>query len=184
MTVGRGFNSGAEELISGAAALRPLLERNAPEVERERRLTEENLAALEEAGLFGAVIPERWGGAAASLSTMVQISIELAKGCASTSWVHTTYALGSWLATLLPDEGQEAVFGNGSVPRSCAVATAPGAGVAHRVDGGYLLTGRWAFASGSLHADWGSVLMTPVLGDNGEPVDFISGFFPMSEVPV
>ncbi len=54
--------------VALAATLRPLLARNATQVERDRRLCDENVEALEAANLFKVMVPRRWGGYGAPLS--------------------------------------------------------------------------------------------------------------------
>ena len=46
-----------EALVERANALRPLLEANAAECERNRRVVEENISAIREAGLFKIMVP-------------------------------------------------------------------------------------------------------------------------------
>jgi alkylation response protein AidB-like acyl-CoA dehydrogenase len=53
-----------EDLVARAAALVPLLKRNAAKTEQDRRVAEENIAAFEEAGLFTITQPKRYGGLA------------------------------------------------------------------------------------------------------------------------
>ena len=48
--------------VALAVELRPLLERNAVRVERDRRLPIENVEALLAANLFKVMTPRRWGG--------------------------------------------------------------------------------------------------------------------------
>jgi hypothetical protein len=47
--------------VTLASALRPLLLRNTIEAERNRRLPDENVAALEAANRFKVMVPRRWG---------------------------------------------------------------------------------------------------------------------------
>ena len=49
--------SSTQELLERARALKPLLARNAAQAEDERRIPEENVAALDEAGLFKITMP-------------------------------------------------------------------------------------------------------------------------------
>ena len=139
-------------LVEQARALRPLLERNAERCEQERRIPDDNLAALDEAGLFATLTPKRCGGLGTTLATQLAMSAELGRGCASTAWVQTLIGVTTWAASLLASDGQADVFTGGRPPRVCGVL-AP-TGTATPVDGGYLVSGRWGFASGSLHADW------------------------------
>ena len=140
------------ELLSRARALRPLLEANAAQCERERRIPEESLRALEDAGLLAVLLPERVGGQGASMVTQLEVAAELGRGCASTAWVQTLLNVTSWAASLLSPAAQREVFEGLRPSRVCGVLTAGGQAVP--VDGGYRVSGTWAFASGCLHASW------------------------------
>jgi alkylation response protein AidB-like acyl-CoA dehydrogenase len=52
----------ATDLLSRAAELRPLLQANAARGEEDRRIAEESIQALTDAGLFRITIPKRFGG--------------------------------------------------------------------------------------------------------------------------
>ena len=64
----------AEELIARAAALVPLLRKNAAQTEQDRRVVEENIQALREAGLFKIAVPRRFGGLGALCLPPLQIA--------------------------------------------------------------------------------------------------------------
>ena len=76
-----------EEIIDRAAALVPVLRDRAAEAEQLRRIPDETIADLHEAGLWRILRPERYGGWITDFAVMVDVSIELGRGCASTSWV-------------------------------------------------------------------------------------------------
>src|SRR5487761_1055906 len=70
-------------------------------------------------------------------------------------WLKTPAEFGGWL----PDEGARRVFGGGqaagvggSLPLIAGQPQPRGAG--RRVPGGYVVSGRWGFASGIVHAGW------------------------------
>ena len=52
----------ADGLIERIAAVRPVLEKNAKQTEADRRVVEENITALREAGAFKVMVPKRYGG--------------------------------------------------------------------------------------------------------------------------
>ena len=52
----------------------------------------------------------------------------------------------------LPDAAVEEIFRGPGVPRAAGILAPTGS--AHQVEGGYILSGRWAFASGVRHSDW------------------------------
>ncbi|HEY4120825.1 MAG TPA: acyl-CoA dehydrogenase family protein [Byssovorax sp.] len=128
-----------------AATVAPL----AVEIERGRRLPEAALAALVDAGAFKLLVPRAYGGAEASIHTVVAVAEEIARGDGSAGWCAMIGATCGLMAAYLPEEAAREVFG----PRDAVTAGvfAP-MGRAVRVDGGLRASGRWAFASGCEHA--------------------------------
>ena len=170
-----------EELKARAAALVPLLARNAEQAERDRRIPQENIDALEEAGLFRITVPRRFGGYEVDLRTKIEVSSELARGCGSTSWAVTLINVCNWFAGLYCDRAQQEVFGSNPNARVAGVF-APSS-TSRRVDGGLMVTGQWPWASGCFHADWAGVGL-PVTNEAGEVVDLGWGLVPMSELTI
>ena len=73
-------------LVERARALKPLIARDADEIERTRRLTPAVTSALVENGLYRALLPKSFGGAEAPLEIFMQMQEEIAKADASTAW--------------------------------------------------------------------------------------------------
>ncbi|MFC8452098.1 acyl-CoA dehydrogenase family protein [Kitasatospora sp. NPDC057223] len=162
-----------------AAALVPLLRANAARTEEDRRVAEENITALAEAGLFRLTVPQRFGGQEANLRTFLEVSTELARGCGSTAWVATLLNVCHWMVGLFPEQAQQDVWGADPNARVCGVL-APTA-TSRAVEGGQVVTGRWGFASGSLHAQWAG-LGVPVVDAAGEQIDQGVALIPLSEL--
>lgn len=139
-------------LLEQAAALRPLLERNAEQTDALRRLPDENVRALKESGLCRLMVPRRFGGYQTSIRTYVELTAEIGRGCGSSAWVSSLINVCAWLAALFPERAQHEVWG---ADRDAWIAgsLAPN-GIATAVDGGWRVSGRWPWASGSLHAQW------------------------------
>jgi indole-3-acetate monooxygenase len=76
---------------------------------------------------------------------------EVARGDASAGWCVSIGATSSLLAGWLPAAGLTEVFGG---PANVAAGVWAPRGRARRVDGGYRVSGRWAFCSGILHSDY------------------------------
>jgi 3-hydroxy-9,10-secoandrosta-1,3,5(10)-triene-9,17-dione monooxygenase len=163
-----------------AAELRAQLVRNAAQTERDRRLQEENVQALEASNLFSVMTPRRWSGYGAPLPSAIRTFIELGKGCGSTGWVAMILNGGSWWASRLPDAGQEEIFSN-SHPRVCGTGTQESR--AKRVKSGVRVSGKFPFASGCLHASWAG-LSIDLEDDDHRVVDTIIAFAPMSELRI
>src|SRR5471032_3395714 len=73
-------------LIERARALAPLIEGEADEIERTRRLTGPVVSALIENGMYRALLPQSVGGAEAPPEIFMQMLEEIAKADASTAW--------------------------------------------------------------------------------------------------
>ncbi|WP_242645955.1 acyl-CoA dehydrogenase family protein [Streptomyces triculaminicus] len=168
-------------LTERAAALVGLLRRNAARTEEDRRVAEENIEALADAGLFGITVPERFGGHQASIRTLLEVSAELGRGCGSTAWTTTLSNVCGWLVGLYPERAQREVFETDTAARVCSVLTP--AGTSRAADGGQVITGRWPFASGCLHARW-ALLGMPVTGASGEKPEQGLALVPMDELKI
>src|SRR3546814_17913129 len=84
--------------------------------------------------------------------SLVRMGAELAKGDPSAAWVSQIINGTTWVTSLGPDALQEELFANG-VPKIAGAFNPPGTAIP--VEGGYRVTGKWPYASGIRHADWG-----------------------------
>jgi len=169
------------DLIARATALKPLLAGNAAETDARRLLPEENVAALAEAGLFSLTVPRRFGGLEVPFSTFLEANAVVGEACGSSAWVVALVNICNWLAGLYCDRAQQEVWGADPGARVCGVL-APTAET-RRVDGGMVVTGTWAYASGCLHSTW-AVLGLPVVDEAGEQIDQGLALVPMSELRI
>lgn len=144
-----------DEILERAAALRPVLERNAAKGEEDRRIADESIDALVEAGLFKITVPRRFGGYEVDIRTKLEVSAAVAEGDGATGWVLALINVCHWLVGLYRDQAQQDIFGADPDARVCGVL-APSVET-RREDGGLVVSGRWPWASGSLHATWGLV---------------------------
>jgi len=67
-------------LIAKAAAIRPILERNADATDAQRRLADENVKALLDSGLCRLMVPARFGGHQTRIRTYVDVMAEVGRG--------------------------------------------------------------------------------------------------------
>ena len=170
-----------DELVARANALLPLLRRNAEQTDRERRVVEENIEALQEAGMFRLLVPRRYGGYQVSMRTNLDIVSILAEGCGASAWVVNLINNCAWFIGLMPTRTQDEIFGADPTARAAGVF-APSAQT-RRVEGGLVVSGRWYWASGSLHANWGMLGLIEHAAD-GRLVDQYLGFVPMAELTI
>ncbi len=151
-------------LMAKATALVPLLRAKAAETERTRQIPDEILTAMDAAGLFRLRAPKRFGGWEADLRTYMDVVTALGRGCGSTSWIAFISNATVWIAALFADEAQRELFeGNPDVRFMGALGMNSRARAAA---GGYVVSGRWPYASNCLHAHW-AVLAVPLPSEGG-----------------
>jgi alkylation response protein AidB-like acyl-CoA dehydrogenase len=178
----------AEDLVAAARDLAPLIREYADEAERERQLSEPVVAALHRAGIFRMWVPRELGGPEADPVTFMRVLEELARADGSVAWVVANCASFSSYTALLPEEGAHEVWDDlaALVARS---GSRRGLCKALAVEGGYRVTGRWAFVSGIDHAGWvvtgGAVYDgdAPRLDAGGRPVQ-ISAVAPRDSITI
>ncbi|MET0332678.1 MAG: acyl-CoA dehydrogenase family protein [Rhizobacter sp.] len=158
-----------EAAVLAARELVPALKARARDTESRRRLNEETLHELHERKLFRILQPARLGGGELPFATLIDVTAELAKGCASTAWVVANLATRHWMLAMFPKAAQEVVWGD-SPDTLLAASVIFTAGRARAVPGGFVLNGRWPFASGIHHSSW-VMLAATVPGEGGQADD-------------
>jgi len=139
----------ATDHIARARGLAPLLAAAAPRIDAARELPGDVLDAMHAAGMFRLLVPRSLGGAELDPATYIQCVEAIAGGDASVAWCMNQGSGCSMSAGYLaPDVAREIFGGERDV---LAWGMGPGA-KAIRVEGGWRISGNWAFASGSRHA--------------------------------
>jgi alkylation response protein AidB-like acyl-CoA dehydrogenase len=160
-----------DELVAGIRANREKFESAGDRAEELRTLPHDAVAILRSLGLFWLKTPAELGGTPLSPLEFSDVVEELAYVDTSTAWAAMIGAgcnglTGGWL----PEEGARQIFGAGSDGTGSDGAGSDGTGpdgvrpvvagqlaprgTGHPVRGGYLVSGRWGFSSGIVHADW------------------------------
>jgi 3-hydroxy-9,10-secoandrosta-1,3,5(10)-triene-9,17-dione monooxygenase len=168
-----------QTLVASARELQPLLERNASRTEADRRIVEENLTAIRSAGLLKMAVPRRFGGLETDIRTMLEVSRELGRGCGSTAWVITISNSASRVLGAGPEGAQKDVWSPGA--DQILFGSSTGMPKVKKASGGLVVSGKWTYASGCLHGDWG-LLMVPLFNDAGEKAGQALGLCPASEL--
>ena len=140
------------ELVERVRALAPLIAQNAERAEQERKPVDDVISALEETGVFKSYVPKRFGGFEIDADTFIDIGIAVSKACTSTGWVTTFYMEHNWMLAQFPAETQTKLFG--AQPYVLAPGSISPTGQAQSKGDGYVLSGRWAWGTGVMHADW------------------------------
>lgn len=141
--------------MSRASKLVPVLKANADWTEANRRLHDESIEALADAGIFKLRVPARYGGYECDAQTLVDVGTELGRGDGSVAWTAAVYWIPGWMVGLFPDRVQDEVF---STPDVRVCGTLSPAGLATPKDGGVVLNGQWAFITGAWHSHWQEII--------------------------
>jgi 3-hydroxy-9,10-secoandrosta-1,3,5(10)-triene-9,17-dione monooxygenase len=174
---------GYEEALRRAREAVPLLRARAQKTEEARNLLPENEQLLHATGLFRYHQPKRFGGMELPFQAVVDLCIELARGCPSTAWNVGNLGCHHWILGYYPPDTQHEVWdANPDVLIASSIALAAGRG--RKVEGGFLVSGRWPFSSGVDNSDWNMLAVT-VYGEDGKTaVDWRLCLVPKSEYRV
>ena len=142
----------ASEFHSFAEDMARRLEGRAMQAEELRQLPRETVAEAADAGFFGMLAPQKWGGSGGSFRDFLDVTRQLAHGCTSSAWTLSFLSLHAWLVCKMGPELQAELFDGPHMPLIPA-PLAP-TGHAHPVEGGYRISGRWEWATGIMHAGW------------------------------
>lgn len=154
-----------EQLLERAREMVEVVAQRAEEAEGMRRLHDETVKELCDAGFVGVLAPAATGGLEMDYATLVGVGRILGRGCASTGWLVVFYGLHNWIAALLPEEGQRELLADRGYMLSPGTFS-PG-GVGDVVDGGYRVSGRWPWGTGVMHSDW--VMVSALVTRDGRP---------------
>jgi indole-3-acetate monooxygenase len=141
----------ADSLVDIARSLEPVIREHAEALE-EARIPLPLVDALHDAGVFRAMLPHEVGGLEAEPVEWLQMIEEFARINASVGWIAFINS-GVGLSFLDPERFERfRTRGGGRVILAMSLGRMGGKAV--RVEGGYRITGRWPFASGSPFATW------------------------------
>ncbi|HEX7161858.1 MAG TPA: acyl-CoA dehydrogenase family protein [Trebonia sp.] len=173
------FNPGTVEvtrdegasLVDIARSLEPLIREHAAALE-EGRIPPPLVTALYDAGVFKAMLAREVGGLEVEPVEWLQMIEELARINASVGW--SAFINSGFGLTFLEPERFERFRERGGGRLILAMSLGRLGGKAVKVEGGYRVSGRWPFASGSPFATWLGGMST-VCGADGAPVVNASG---------
>lgn len=140
------------QLVERARAMVPVLKERAAQCVVDRDVSAETIAAFQDAGFFRILQPKRWGGYEMSPNTFFEVQKTLAEGCMSTGWMFGVVGCHPYEIALFHDEAQQEVWGEN--PAVLASSSYQPVGKVTHAEGGFRLSGRWGFSTGSVHCDW------------------------------
>lgn len=161
----------ADAILANARAMAPAIAVRSEEIEGLRRLPEDLVADLRTAGFFRMGRSRAKDGPQMTLPQHLEVIAILARADSSVGWCVKIGTDSGLLAEYLPPTASARLLPHPDMITAGQFTTAHGK--LERVEGGYVLTGRFPFGSGVTHAD--VVMSGGVLVENGEAVIGPSG---------
>ena len=158
-------------MIDRARALVPRLRERATRTEELRRLPPETERDLHDAGLFRIVQPKRVGGSEFDYVALVDCADALAQGDASVAWNFGNLASHHWMLGMFDRRAQDAVWNRDADALIASSFIFP-SGRARKVEGGYLLRGRWPFSSGVGSSEWNMLGGVVASDDEADGIEY------------
>ena len=129
-----------------------------------RRLPDQSIQELHDSGYFRALVPKQLGGMEMSPKEFFQIQANIAEYDMSTAWVGGIIAVHAFQIALMDQQAQQDVYGDDPSTRVSSSYN-PVGGKTEPAEGGFMLSGRWGWSSGSDHCAW--VLLGAIIAGEG-----------------
>lgn len=174
MSVTRERSEKEYEMLESARQLIPALRARAAQADQDQKVPVETVADMREAGLFRAMQPKRFGGYEMDPRGFFEIQMALAEGCMSTAWIYGVMGVHPWQLARFDVQAQEDVWGDN--PDTLIASTYMPVAKVTPVEGGYRISGRWGFSSGSEHCTWsllGGIIPPDANGEGAEHGTFL-----------
>ncbi|EMY36249.1 indole oxygenase [Arthrobacter crystallopoietes BAB-32] len=136
----------APDLVARAASLREVLRQHAADGDQ-GQVAAAAVERMEAEGLLRLTIPRRYDGFEATTRTLADVLVELARGDGSAAWSAMLINIGNWFTTTWPVQAQDEVWADNASAKMCVILNPMT--TAERAEGGFRMSGKWAFASGS-----------------------------------
>jgi alkylation response protein AidB-like acyl-CoA dehydrogenase len=152
------------------------------ESEATRVLSARAVELLHQAGLTRIVSPAAYGGYEMPVRALVEAERVVAHGSTAASWVLMVCAAHTFIAGRMPRRGQDEIFGGD--PGMLIPGVPSLRGTCQRSQGGYILKGRWPYASGADHGDWVLIGCRGIGNEAGDPCPSLIVVMPKRDVVI
>lgn len=172
------------DLVAAAEAIAANLPARREETDRLCRLPASTVQELEDAHLFDILTPAVYGGQEASLQTLMDCVVALAKGDGAVGWTVSLLSGGSWAVSAFYEEGIAAsLFSSAPNVRLAGALQPKSAKLKRTADGVVINSATWGFASGVHHANW-VTLGLPIFDGDGLLVENLGALIPVSDIRI
>jgi indole-3-acetate monooxygenase len=157
------------DIADEIAALAPKLGERGDDIAAARRLPDDVVSAMRDAGAFRIAAPRALGGPEMTPREQTEVIEVLSRYEASVGWCAMIGSDAPYYGSFLAPEAAAELW---TSIDDITAGQVPPNGRARAVEGGYVVSGRWAFGSGCTHAD---VIVGGCLVMDGETPAFVDG---------
>jgi 3-hydroxy-9,10-secoandrosta-1,3,5(10)-triene-9,17-dione monooxygenase len=142
-----------DEAVARAREIAAKVATRRDETDALRHVPDATIEDFRASGLLKINQASRWGGVELGIEAVVDVVSEVARGDGSSGWVCGLLMSHAWLISTFGEEVQTEVWGEDPDTLVSSSFVQIG-GTCEAVDGGYRISGRWPFSSGSDHCRW------------------------------
>ena len=170
----------AHDLLDVSSAL-DIVSKYAAQGREDRQIPKPVIEALKETGYFRSFLPKQYGGLELSPQEFFQASIDIASRDMGTAWATGIIAVHAYQLSLMNPKAAQEVYSAGPDTLICSSYNPAGAKV-ETVDGGFKLSGRWAWSSGSGHCSW--ALLGGLIFDQPDNIHYRTFLVPVADYAI
>lgn len=174
----------AKTLVERARAMIPVLKARAAEAAAQGQVHKETVQEMNDAGFFRVLQSSRYDGYELDPQVFFEIQMALAEGDMSVAWIYGVIAVHNWQLALFDDRAAQEVWKDRT--DVLIASTYMPVGKVEHVDGGFKLSGRWGFSSGSEHCQWIflGAIVPPKPGAPAGPPDMRTFLLPRTDYKI
>ncbi len=166
---GVGHEAAVTTVLEAVEDMLPGIGERTAQADAERRLPDATVKEIANSGVMRLLQPKAFGGYEASPVAFYEAVLAIAERCGSTAWVTGVVGVHNWQLGLYDEKLQQEIWGENQDTWTSS-SYMPG-GKLTRVTGGFELTGRWSFSSGSDHCQW-AILGALEMHEDGPPTTY------------
>ena len=144
-------NERSPRTLDAVRELAPKIRAAAGEIEKGRRLPLDIVREMQRAGVFRMAMPRAWGGLELNVLSQLRVIEALSIADASAGWCAMIGVDGGYLSAYIDQTVAREMYADID---SVTAATFAPPGKAVKKGDGFIVNGRWPFASGCQHATW------------------------------
>jgi len=144
-------NERSTQTLDAVRELAPKIRAASDEIEKGRRLPLGIVRDMQRAGVFRMAMPRSWGGPELNLLSQLRVIEALSIADASAGWCAMIGVDGGYLTAYIDQAVAREMYTDIDSVTACTFAPP---GIAIKKGDGFIVNGRWPFASGCQHATW------------------------------